>query len=62
LANQVVNRQSSIENYVLSFATEFWLLRRLGLEPLSWLGRLVAGIFHFLTILVPALVLTVFAR
>ena len=58
LAGQYVNRHSSIGNYIVNVATDFWLLRRLGLEPLSWPGRLVAGVFHFLMALLPALILT----
>lgn len=58
LADQIVDRQSNIQNYILTVAIDFWLVRRLGLEPLSVLGRLVAAVFHFLTVLVPALVLT----
>jgi hypothetical protein len=47
-----------VENYYLNSAIDFWLVRRLGLEPLSVPGRLVGGIFHVLTFLVPALILT----
>lgn len=62
LADQIVNHQSSVQNYVLNVAADFWLLRRLGLEPLSVPGRLVAVVFHFLTVLLPALVLTAITR
>jgi hypothetical protein len=58
LAGQYVDRHSGIENYLVIHAAEFWLLRRLGLEPSSWLGRLVAYLFHFLLVLLPALILT----
>jgi hypothetical protein len=58
LAGQYVQRHCSIENYFVNSAIDFWLLRRLGLEPLSWPGRLVAGVFHFLMALLPALILT----
>jgi hypothetical protein len=62
LADQIVNRQSGIQNFVLNNAIDFWLVRRIGLEPLSSTGRLVSAVFHFLTILVPALVLTAITR
>ena len=62
LADQIVNRQSGIQNYVLNNAIDFWLVRRIGLEPLSVPGRLVSAVLHFLTILVPALVLTAITR
>jgi hypothetical protein len=58
LADQYVDRHSSPENYFLCFAIESWLLRRLGLEPLSWPGRLVGGLVWLLMVLVPALILT----
>ena len=40
-----MDRQSNIQNYILTVAIDFWLVRRLGLEPLSVLGRLVAAVF-----------------
>ena len=46
------------ENYFLFGAIGFWLSRRVGLDPQSWPGRTFAGLCHFLTILVPALILT----
>jgi hypothetical protein len=58
LADQIVSHQSSIENYYLNSIIDFWFVNRLGLEPLSVPGRLAGGIFHVLTFLVPALILT----
>jgi hypothetical protein len=57
LADQIVNHQSGIHNYFLASAVDFRFTRRLGLEPSSLPGRLVAGTFHFLTFIVPALFL-----
>jgi hypothetical protein len=58
LASQYLNRHRNPENYFLGFAIEFWLLRRMGLEPLSWPGRLAGGTIGFLEVLLPALILT----
>jgi hypothetical protein len=58
LAGQYIDRHSGVENYVVWPSLEVWLLRRLGLEPLSWLGCLVGGIINFLMVLLPALILT----
>jgi hypothetical protein len=58
LADDIVNRQRNIQNYILNTAIDFWLVRRLGLEPLTVPGRLVAWTFHFLTVLVPAVALS----
>lgn len=58
LVGEYVNRHSGIENYVVYSSIEFWLLRRLGIAPLSWPGRLAGGLIHCLMVLLPALILT----
>ncbi len=58
LASQYLEYHRSVENYVLLFFAELGLLRRLGIEPERWPGRLMGGIFQFLVILLPALILT----
>jgi hypothetical protein len=46
-----------METVIVYSAIEIWLLRRLGVEPLSRRGRLVAWLIHFSMILLPALLL-----
>jgi len=43
LASQYVDYHRSIENYSVAFSIEFWLVRRLGIEPRRWMGRLAGG-------------------
>lgn len=58
LSAQYVDHHSNIGNYAPFFFIESWLLRRLGIEPWRWPGRLAGGIIHSLMILLPALILT----
>lgn len=58
LAAQCVNHLSDLKNYFVHYSIEFRLLRRLGIDPLSWRGRLVGGLVVFLVALLPALLLT----
>jgi hypothetical protein len=58
LVNEDVDYHAGVENFVVAFGIEYWLLRRLGIEPRSWPGRLAGGVIHFLIVLLPALILT----
>jgi hypothetical protein len=58
LAGQYIDHHSNLENYFINFYVEARLLRGLGIESLSWRGRLVAGFVSFLMLLLPALILT----
>ena len=58
LASQCVDHISGLENYFIHYSIEFWLLRRLAVDPMSWPGRLVGGLVVFLLVLLPALLLT----
>jgi hypothetical protein len=62
LAEQCVDYISGLENYFNHYSIEFWLLRRLAIDPMSWPGRLVGGLMVFLTVLLPALILTAITR
>ena len=43
LAEQYAARHTTLENYALGWFTAFGLLRRLGIDPFSWRGRLATG-------------------
>jgi len=58
LVDQYVDHHSDLRNYILTFAIEYRLLRRLGIDPWRWPGRLAAGVIHLLEVLLPALILT----
>jgi hypothetical protein len=58
LAGEYINHHTSLENYFINLHIEARLLRGLGIERLSWQGRLVAGLIWFLIFLLPALILT----
>jgi hypothetical protein len=57
LAAQIVDHNRRLENHIVHISIEFWLSRRLHIEPTSSRGRLAAVIFHSLTLLLPALLL-----
>jgi hypothetical protein len=57
LAVQYVDYHGNIANFVAPYSLEFWLLRRLGIEPRSRPGRLAGWIVQSLVLLLPALIL-----
>lgn len=57
LAGRYVDYHGSVDNYILAYSVEFWLVRRLGIEPRSWPGHLAGGMVQALIVLLPALIL-----
>jgi hypothetical protein len=57
LAVRYVDYHGNIANFVAPYSLEFWLLRRLGIEPRSRPGRLAGWIVQSLVLLLPALIL-----
>lgn len=58
LAEQYARRHTAYENYILNFYIPFKLLRRLHLEPSSWQGRLIVGLYLTTSMLLPAFIVT----
>lgn len=58
LAEQYAERHKAMENYILAWFTTFGLLRQLGIDPLSWRGRLANVIFVVILFLGVPLVIT----
>lgn len=58
LSEQYAARHTAIENYVAGLYVAFRLIRRLGLVPLSWQGRLVTSLYLTITVLLPPVVVT----
>lgn len=58
LAAQVADHNRRMENHFFQISFEFWLSRKLRIDPLGGRGRVVAVVFHSLMLLLPALLLT----
>lgn len=57
LADQYVERHRAMENYIWAWYTTFNVLRRLGIDPLSWQGRLLSvTLFGIIFLTLPLLV------
>jgi len=61
LGEQFAERHKALEDYILGWFTIFGLLRRLGIDPLSWQGHLATGLLLIMFLLGLPLIITAIA-